>query len=130
MKLTFCDAITLRPYCNYIVGRMRVMCGGSPLFYFVLFVFFCCFVSCRGDYTGRSMRIVTLVLPSLNRIFCFLFFVFWIYSRCRGDYTGGSTIVYSRSPLCWWFFLFYCLGVKMSGRLHRRGDFKLSFSLL
>ena len=58
----FCHYIVIRPYgALFHKGEYDDMCGGSPL------------ISCRGDLQERSMLFDTLVLPSLNRFFCFIF---------------------------------------------------------
>jgi len=63
------------------------MCGGSPLFlFFFCFIGFSFVVSCRGEYTGRSTKLYTLVLPSLNRISLFILLVLFHV----GENTQGS----------------------------------------
>ena len=60
--------IVIRPYCVYIGGRCDVGVVVLPSFEFRFDIAIVMIISCRGDYTGRSMIIVTLVLPSLNRL--------------------------------------------------------------
>jgi len=63
------------------------MCGGSPLIYQIscsMFIGFCV-VTCRGEYTGRSINFTTLVLPSVGLDVL----LHDTYSRCRGDSQGS-----------------------------------------
>jgi len=65
------------------------MCGGSPLFLFLVFICLCfrCFFHV-GEITQGSFNFNTLVLPSLNRSMC----SFWLYRfviSCRGDSQGS-----------------------------------------
>jgi len=50
--LTQCTAMVIRPYCNYTVGRVRVMCGGSPL----IGLFLVSFVLLFNSMSGRLHR--------------------------------------------------------------------------
>jgi len=90
---------------------MMIMCGGSPL----------CFAS--GRFTGGSMRITTLVLPSLNR-----FRYRHCYDRLKRDYMSGrihrvgDIFLLSFSPLwtgLFCFFYFVLLLCSDDGEIHR-----------
>jgi len=67
-------------------GSYDVMCGGSPLIVHFSVVSYVLVVSCRGEYTGEEIKLITLVLPSLNRIVCI--YRLSVLFKCRGDYTG------------------------------------------
>jgi len=68
------------------------MCGGSPLI-----TGFCQYacptdVSCRGDFTGEEIFLLTLVLPSN---YFSLQTIITMAISCRGEYTGEEICNYT-----------------------------------
>ena len=101
----------IRPYSDYIVGGRMLVWWFSPHLLMMCFSLVdVYFLTCRGEYTGRSFN--TLVLP------------LWTGVTCRGDSQGSQRIILSFSPL-WTGFLFfvYFWLVKLSGRFTGRSYF-------
>jgi len=102
------------------------MCGGSPLIDYCVFdvlfsflfsddgeihrgvliytlvlpsvmLFYVLFCSCRGDYTGEEIKVITLVLPSLNR-FLLICLLCLLVDSDDGEIHRVGIIFNSRSP--------------------------------
>jgi len=78
-----------------------------------------------GRFTGKENKLLTLVLPSLNRN-CWFLLLIDSFVRCRGDSQGRRCIILlSFSPLFSVVIRFYvvsCLYIHV-GEIHRRGEF-------